>query len=955
MSVDGIVPLVRRAGTLVDELEVRRSLSTLTQRMLGVQTERLVAGRFTLLDRIGIGGMGSVYAAFDPELDRPVAIKLLHPSRRDADANDRLLAEARSLARLAHPNVVRVFEVGTFEGRVFLAMELIEGVPWSQWLDEHHDWRDVIRVAVDAGRGVAAAHARGVVHRDFKPANVMVRTDGHVFVLDFGLAQARPRAQGQALDTLEASGPTTTTSAHRIAGTPAYMAPECLSGEVATEASDQFSFCVSVFEALYGCRPFRGSTAYEILHAIESQKLATPTERRRVPRSVRRILLRGLSSAPADRWPTMDTLLEALDQARTPARTKVMVAVVVSLATVALVASAMAAEDPCLARSEAIDRVWNAETQDSLRRSSARVQGTGDSLAVVTTHIDDYVAGWTAAYIDACRQPDDELRPRTRSMTACLEGQLRSLHHATTILRDAEPGVWREARALLPSRKDLNRCREASQTKAPASEPTVDVETLASFETLLDQSRVHARTGRMRRALQLVHAASRLAHDADNDVLRARAYLASGKIYGLFDRDDDAMDALQDAVVHAERSGSVATRLDAIRSLALRQAELGRLDQAEQSVRRVQAAHQRFETRPWRWDDELIALQAIIANERGDTDAALGHAQRRLAFVETHASDDPDAVFNARSLVIEMRIKARETTGLIDVINSLRDDARAQYGPQTRTVAKMWGFASNVHYQRGELDAARDAIRLDIELLTMLEGRNSRSLIGPLNNAAVIDARLGQTDATLGTFERIAAIAGRHRPNYDRQLASATHNAAIVRARRGDYDRALEGMYQAHALRSEIFGRNHAKTVATLPEIAAVLNKLGLHQRARTTLVATIDLELRERGADSLGLFQLRLQLAATLDALGELDDAIEQGELVLSFARQHPERLQPKQRYSAHHNLAILLLQRPNRDRAIRALAILRDADALAEFAHMTRAQRDDAKELRRVAEAQL
>ncbi len=215
-------------------------------------------GRYVILDRIGAGGMGVVYAAYDPELDRRVALKLLRTDRFAAPGHLRLLREAKALARLTHPNVVAVHDAGTFGDQVFVAMELVEGETLRQWLEAGaRSWREVLDRLLAAGRGLAAAHAAGLVHRDFKPENVLLGRDGRVRVVDFGLAKALADAAEEpaAPDSGgELASPLTEWGA--VLGTPAYMAPEQIRGIAADARSDQFSFCVALYEALYGERPF---------------------------------------------------------------------------------------------------------------------------------------------------------------------------------------------------------------------------------------------------------------------------------------------------------------------------------------------------------------------------------------------------------------------------------------------------------------------------------------------------------------------------------------------------------------------------------------------------------------------------------------------------------------------------------------------------------------------------
>ena len=281
-----------------------------------------------MLDLLGQGGLGEVYRAYDPELDRKIAIKLLKPLGRDsAELLPRLLREARALAKLSHPYVVHVYEVGTFEHRVFLAMELADGVTLEQWLaDRPRSWAEVRDVLLQAAQGLVAAHDVGLVHRDFKPSNVMVDEQRGVRVLDFGLARPsqdilQASSTGVAVDTVPVTHQTLTKSG-AIVGTPAYMAPEQHGGERADERADQFSFCVTLFEGLYGERPFDGRSRAEILDMIAKGRIVSPTTKNDVPAWLHRVVLRGLEADPERRWPSMRELIAALRQDQRRTRTR---------------------------------------------------------------------------------------------------------------------------------------------------------------------------------------------------------------------------------------------------------------------------------------------------------------------------------------------------------------------------------------------------------------------------------------------------------------------------------------------------------------------------------------------------------------------------------------------------------------------------------------------------------
>ncbi len=295
--------------------------------------------RYAIDRAIGIGAMGIVYAAFDSALERHVALKLLRTygmwsegelERRKA----RLRREAQAMAKLSHPNVVTVYDVGSFRGEVFLAMELMTGRTLGQWLtDGPRTLEQVLDVFLAAGRGLAAAHRTGLVHRDFKPENVIVGADGQIKVTDFGLARSAgvPARQGPVVEASDRSGPALlstlrpsdavpdglTRTGTRL-GTPAYMSPEQFAGREANAASDQFSYCVALHEAIYGVRPFDGRTERELADAVSQGRIRAVDDavKRAVPGVLSPIVRRGLRSAPHERYPSMDALLSDLEAAR---------------------------------------------------------------------------------------------------------------------------------------------------------------------------------------------------------------------------------------------------------------------------------------------------------------------------------------------------------------------------------------------------------------------------------------------------------------------------------------------------------------------------------------------------------------------------------------------------------------------------------------------------------------
>ena len=331
-------------------------------------------GRFVVTKQLGVGGMGVVYAADDPELGRQVAVKVLRGqvARDSALATKRIMREARLTARVSHPNVVSIYEVGQHGERVFIAMELVTGSSLSAWIKERpRSPKEILAVFVDAGRGLAAAHAAGVVHRDFKPDNVLVGTDGRARVTDFGLARRGENEPEPATDDHDGararrSSLSDLSNAAAILGTPAYMAPEQHSGAHTDPRTDQFSFCIALYEALHGQRPFDGKNWEELSQSVLAGRVKPPPPSSRVPASLHRIVVRGLSVRPGDRFASMNELLEALGRDRgRPLR----VWAYASLVALAAMATALAGDWMARERTLAVTRSSFSAARQQLGRS----------------------------------------------------------------------------------------------------------------------------------------------------------------------------------------------------------------------------------------------------------------------------------------------------------------------------------------------------------------------------------------------------------------------------------------------------------------------------------------------------------------------------------------------------------------------------------------------------------
>jgi tetratricopeptide (TPR) repeat protein/predicted Ser/Thr protein kinase len=397
-------------------------------------TDALEVGRFKVTRELGAGGAGVVYEAHDPELDRDVALKLLHTDGVD----ELLLREARMMAKLSHPNLVAVYEVGRWDEAAFVAMELVDGGTLREWLARSPRTRlEILNVCIGAGRGLVAAHDQQLIHRDLKPENILVGSDARARVSDFGLAHVSASVDPEAL-----VGDLRLTRTGALVGTPAYMAPEQLAGAAVDARSDQFSFCVVLYEALAGARPFTGTTIGDLRAAIGRGE---PKRPRGLSSRAWRAIARGLRADPAQRFSNMRALLAELE----PRATKRTIAIVagasaVVAAAIAVVGMRGGTHDAC-----ASPTIWNPIQRETVRAAFLR---SGSAIAADTFEhtageIDRYASAWGVAHVESCRghargDASDALLDRRMSCLADRRGELAAM---IDLLVTADPKIVEHA------------------------------------------------------------------------------------------------------------------------------------------------------------------------------------------------------------------------------------------------------------------------------------------------------------------------------------------------------------------------------------------------------------------------------------------------------------------------------------------------------------------------------
>jgi tetratricopeptide (TPR) repeat protein len=780
-------------------------------------------GRYVVLNPIGAGGMGRVFAAFDPELNRRVALKVAKATAGAAPHVEqwraRFLREAHAMAKLSHPNVVAVHDVGTFGESVFLAMELVEGVTLRDWMARRPrpSWREVARLFAGAARGLAAAHAEGLVHRDFKPGNVLVGKDGRARVTDFGLVRALERADDEP-STAPPPGarPAVTaldlpiTVADVVMGTVGYMAPEQYRGAPVDGRTDQFSLCVALYEALHGTRPYPGRSAREIVERMEAGPPAPPRDSR-IPAHLRRVLRRGLQPSPADRFPSLDPLIAELERDPPATRRRLAAgagAVVISAAAAALATSALRERArSCDGGERRLAGVWDEAQRQRLRGAflSTGKPFAASMAAAVEGALDRYAGDWVRAGLQACAatridgsQPEATMQLRM----ACLDGRLADLRALTALLSAADGEVVQrslEAVHLLP---ELESCADADALRSGEplpSEPAARAQVTAIRQKTAEAAaRLHA--GKFQDARAIAAEAAAAARALGFLPARAEALAVLGEALS---RTGDAPGA-EEALRGAIEAGFQARRDDEVAAASVQRVQvlglgLGRIADAEAAVGFARAAVARAGGRPL-LEARLFGIECSVLRDQGRQDEAVDRCARALAVAERSFGPDHPATARAlkelagaldeahrfgealdrlaRALEVERRVlgEAHPELGVTynaqglsllktdrhaearDAFRRARDLLAASVGPEHPFVGVTGASLGRALYYLGQHAEALAEHQRAVEILERSAGPEHPFLLSPLAGIGETRLTMGDARGALPPLERAYAI-----------------------------------------------------------------------------------------------------------------------------------------------------------------------------------------------------
>jgi tetratricopeptide (TPR) repeat protein/predicted Ser/Thr protein kinase len=872
-------------------------------------------GRYVVLSTVGAGAMGIVYGAYDPELDRKLALKLLSPLRRGRNteaARTRLLREAQSLAKLSHPNVVTVHDVGTHGGQIFVAMEFVEGQTLTRWLADEHTWPEVVQTMLGAARGLAAAHEADLVHRDFKPDNVMLGDDGRVRVMDFGLARAgdprseisqTPSTSGversdvgeQELSSLSAplSIPLTQTGA--LLGTPAYMAPEQHLGGHATPLSDQFSFCVVLYECLYGQRPFRGDNLAALSFNVGQGSIREPPRDRSVPSRVHQVVIRGLSAKPGARYPSMGALLDALQSASERRRWPWFAGGfgIVGAAVLGVVASGFPGEHPCDGVGRAIDRTWSDSKSAAIHESfvATDLPYAEQAWETVRGEIQSRADGWRSGRREACTATmvEGDQSPRMMELRmACLDRQLVDISATISVLEDADAGVVENAVSAVAGLPDPSACAnaEALLTRLPEPNDPKTAQEVSAIRESLSRVAADERSGRYELALSAVTELHERANVVDHPPVVVEALYRKGSLLDKAGKFEEAKPVLEDAyflaleIGHDDHAARSATRLTYLVGSVMADHEQG----LEWS-RHGESILARLDVDADRRASLLNARGTVLRRQGKLAEAAQAHRQ---ALVDLEAKGDQETLraASAHNGIGVALAQSGDFTAAREHLTQALEIRRALLGLEHPQVATSLNNVANTDLFSERYSEAKRGYEQALKIKEELLGPDHPNVAIEVNNLGEVHRRLGELESARTYFERALEIRRATHGEDHPQVAAAMGNLGIVESMDGDHLGAKKRFARVLEINEARLAPDHPSLASALNNLASECNYLGEYETALNYHRRALEIREKKLGAKHADTLTSQSNLGNTYLYLGRPDEAARHYELALEGNR---------------------------------------------------------------------
>jgi eukaryotic-like serine/threonine-protein kinase len=725
-------------------------------------------GPYRLLERLGAGGMGMVFAAAHRELNRTVALKVLRPdpsgSPGDEGAQARLLREAQTMAQLSHPNVVSVYDAGSWQSKVYLAMEHVEGCTLRRWLNaERRSWREVLGVLLQAGRGLAAAHAVGIIHRDFKPENVLISTDGRAQVTDFGLARPLDSHQepGEATPWRNVqSAPVTPTGA--FAGTPGYMAPEQFHGGAGDTRVDQFGFCVALWEGLYGRRPFRGQ-----LDPTLPQPLPTTPKNSRIPRFLHRALLRGLSIDPEDRFPSMDALVAELsrDPSR-PLRHVLAIAAGLAVLAVAVGIGTRLVRPRVIAGCTVAGSEWAGRWDDGKRNAiraafaaTGNPSGDADAKAVISA-LDSHASSWTALHQTACEKAQASEDETALLTIACLHRQQTILTALADVLARADARTEALAVSSAGSLAPPNQCsnlRALLQQPKPPSDPKMREEVdVVRTQIAVDSARVEA--GAFKEGAEALEPLTERAARLGYRPLEAEAFLALGAALSRQGKVALAAPALIRAEFAAEAGGADLLAAEAASRLVSETGlPGGRSDEARRWEERTRILLERIGGDPV-IEGRLELTLADLAGRAGNMPEAFDHGRRGVEILQHHLGNSHPYTLTSLKVLAALYYEDNRFLEALALVHQVIAQQEQVFGPGHPALASSYEDAAADELELGRYAEAQHHLEIALTITQDASGTRSSHYAELLSVLSYLMTEKGRPEQALGLAREASSV-----------------------------------------------------------------------------------------------------------------------------------------------------------------------------------------------------
>lgn len=806
-----------------------------------------VVGRYRVLDELGRGGMGVVVRAHDPKLRREVALKIMRVDRLGTSGQARMIREARAMARLSHPNVVTVHDV-ELDGPdgVVVVMEYVDGQTLHEWLwSERRSWSSIVSSFVAAGQGLAAAHAAGLLHRDFKPSNVLVGADGRVRVADFGLARApaedsASRSQpGPTPDRASAGGASANTSGAQLTtcgtllGTPDFMAPELLRGEEASERSDQYAFCVSLWWALAGSPPFAAGGE------PDDKDTGPPgwSSERPVPRRIVAALQRGLQADPGQRWPSMPALLHVLSES-TRHRGRWIVAggmlMLGAIGTLALVRGPATSEPRCDGN-EQIASSWGPQRRDTVRRNlqGASVPYADRAWSRAEARLDQFSARWGSMYEQACEATVDPsgaiIDVEPVPVLRCLQRSRAELE--ATVTRLAEPSAPEHVGTMLDGLPDLDRCRSAEITTAPPAPEADETEAVEALHRRLAQIQSLRLAGQYDKALEALEQAEANADTLRYGPIRTMVWKERGELMSAMGRYPEATEAYAQTQEHGVRWEQWSEVAAATRGrLYVVGTRLGRPQEATLLADLARG----FAARTNDQGDLALTLSAIgqVQRNLGEFEVAEQHQHEAIAlWTELHGEDDENTARMRTELAIALAQQGHYAPAE-EQMQAVLEIRTRMWGDRHPLVASSRTNLASVLMMAGRRQEGQEQQRLALELNRELLSDDHPSLALSYYNVAAGLAHQGRVEESEQHYLRALAIYERAGLGDSVRVAKLRGNLATVYLIGADYEPAEPLLRQAIATLTQALGPEHPSVAWQRRTLGSVLTALGQHEEA---------------------------------------------------------------------------------------------------------------------------